>query len=60
MKLQCKHCGIRGSSDLAFLWYGKKTDNKTAWLCPDCYLEFESDRERDQLLGDTKRQNAGR
>jgi len=50
MKLQCKSCGIRGGSDLAFIWHSKKIGTKTLWLCPDCVPEFENDEERDRFL----------
>jgi hypothetical protein len=59
MKMQCKRCGIRGSSDLAFIWYGKKVDGKMLWLCPDCVPEFESDQERDRFLKGKKRFGRG-
>ena len=50
MKLECKNCGIRGGSDLAFIWYGKEVGSKTVWLCPDCAPEFEDNEERDRFL----------
>jgi hypothetical protein len=58
MKLLCQRCGIRGSADLAFIWYAKTFEPKqggprretTLWLCPDCRLDFESNRERAAFL----------
>jgi hypothetical protein len=58
MKLQCRQCGIRGGSDLAFIWYSKKVGTKTLWLCPDCYGEFEDDNERDRFLAGKKEKDA--
>lgn len=54
MRLQCKLCGIQGGADLTFIWYGKKVDGKTSWLCPDCLSEFENDNERDRFLASNK------
>lgn len=59
MKLLCQQCGIRGSADLSFIWYAKrlavkKGDEKgretVLWLCPDCTLDFETDKERNAFL----------
>ena len=57
MKLKCQRCDIRGSDDLAFIWYaktfkrkGQKSGETTLWLCPDCRLDFSSNRERDNFL----------
>ncbi len=48
--MKCKLCGIRGTADLAFIWYSKELGSKTVWLCPDCSLEFEDEEERDRFL----------
>ena len=45
MKLLCDRCGIRGGSDLAFLWFKKVIQGKAVWLCPDCGDEVEGDGE---------------
>lgn len=59
MKLKCQRCDIRGSADLAFIWYGKtfelkvkgqKSGETTLWLCPDCRLEFANKAKRDSFL----------
>lgn len=58
MKLLCQQCGIRGSADLAFVWYAKeikakpgdKLPGKVMCLCPDCQQDFETDKERDAFL----------
>jgi DNA-directed RNA polymerase subunit RPC12/RpoP len=54
VKLLCQHCGHRGSADLSFIWYSKafKTEKaeRRLWLCPDCFHEFESDKERNRFL----------
>jgi hypothetical protein len=60
MKLECKRCGIQGSSDLAFVWYGKKVGKKTVWLCPDCCGEFEDDEARDRFLAGARPAAPGR
>jgi len=59
MKLVCKLCGIRGGSDLAFIWYGKKIGGKTVWLCPDCSGEFEDDEDRDRVLAGKRPKGSG-
>lgn len=50
MKIKCKRCGIRGGSDLAFMWHSAETGGKVVWLCPDCLAEFDSDDERSRFL----------
>lgn len=45
MKLLCDRCGIRGGSDLAFLWFKKAIRDKYVWLCPDCGDEAVDDGE---------------
>lgn len=58
MKLLCQKCEIRGSADLAFMWFVKTFKPKkdgpqretTLWLCPDCCLDFDTDKERAAFL----------